>query len=206
MTDPNIHIVEVQVAYRGFFKLIRYRLQHRLYDGGWSAVLTRELLERGHAAAVLPYDPVRDEVVLVEQFRIGALRAPEGAWVLETIAGIVEPGEDPRDVARREAAEEAGCVVGELVPMYEFLVSPGGTSERIVLFCARVDASAVGGIHGLTEEGEDIRPRVWGWKEVARELEAGRISSATPIIALQWLALNRDRLRMQWGAASAAGR
>lgn len=204
MTDPNVRIVEAHVAYRGFFKLVCYRLQHRLYEGGWSPVLTRELLERGHAAAVLPYDPVRDEVVLIEQFRIGALCAPGGAWVLETIAGIVEPGEDPGDVARREALEEAGCVIGELVPMHEFLVSPGGTSERIALYCARVDASAIGGVHGLIDEGEDIRPRVWRWAEVAMNLQAGRIISATPIIALQWLALHRDKLRTDWGAASGA--
>jgi ADP-ribose pyrophosphatase len=194
----RIQLVESAVAYQGFFRLVRYRLRHELFRGGWSPVLTRELLDRGHAAAVLPYDPFRDEVVLVEQFRIGALGAPGGAWILETIAGIVEPNEAPAEVARREAVEEAGCVIRDLVPIYDYLVSPGGTSEWIALFCARIDASGVDGVHGLLEEGEDIRALVMPWAEALHALAEGRILSATPIIALQWLALNRDSLRARW--------
>ena len=177
----------------------RFRLRHTLFAGGWSPVVERELFERGHAAALLPYDPVRDEVVLIEQFRIGALEAPGGAWLLEIVAGIIELGETPEEVVRRETVEEAGIEVAEVEPIYDYLVSPGGTSERITLLCGRVDASRAQGIHGLPHEGEDIRVLAVPFTTAWRWLEEGRIDNATPIVALQWLALNRKRLRLKWG-------
>lgn len=196
--EPTIDIVEHHSAYQGFFRLETYRLRHRLYDGGMSRVMTRELFERGHAAAVLLYDPLRDAVVLLEQFRIGALAAPGGAWLLEIVAGIIEEGEAPAAVARREALEEAGCRVGALERICEYLVSPGGTSERIHLYCGRVDTTGVGGIHGLADENEDIRVEVVPFDQAWAWVGAGRINSASPIIALQWLAMHRPRLRREW--------
>ncbi|GIX48203.1 MAG: ADP-ribose pyrophosphatase [Candidatus Tectimicrobiota bacterium] len=201
MGDPRVEILEHTVCYQGFFRIERYRLRHRLFGGGWSRELVREVFERGHAAAVLPYDPHLDRVVLVEQFRIGALHAPGGPWVLEIVAGVIDPGETPEEVVRREAEEEAGCQVQELVPICEYLVSPGGTSERLTLFCGRVDASRAGGIHGRAEEGEDIRVVVMPAEEAFARLRAGEIRAAAPIIALQWLMLNREALRRQWGSA-----
>lgn len=194
----TVEVVEQQVCYQGFFRMEHYRLRHRLYDGGMSRLLSRELFERGHAAAVLPYDPVLDRVVLLEQFRIGALTMPGGPWLLEIVAGIIEADETPEDVVRREIQEESGCALLALEPICDYLVSPGGTSERISLFCGRVDASAAGGIHGLAEEGEDIRVGAVSFDEALALLHAGRINSASPIIALQWLQLNRERLRRQW--------
>jgi ADP-ribose pyrophosphatase len=160
--------------------------------------LTRELFERGHAAAVLPYDPVLDQVVLLEQFRIGALMAPGGPWLLEIVAGIIEPGETAAAVVQREMLEEAGCHLLALEPICDYLVSPGGTSERISLYCGRVDASGAGGIHGLAEEGEDIRVSAVSFAEAMALLASGRLNSASPIIALQWLQMNRGRLRQTW--------
>jgi ADP-ribose pyrophosphatase len=191
-------IIEHHVAYQGFFRLERYRLRHTLFRGGWSGVMTRELFERGHAAAVLPYDPRRDEVLLLEQFRIGALGARGGPWLVETVAGIIEPGEDAEQVVRREAVEESGCPVSDLVRICEYHVSPGGTSERITLYCGRVDAAGAGGVHGLDEEHEDIRVLAVPFGEAMTMVADGRIDSATPIIALQWLALNRGGLRRNW--------
>jgi ADP-ribose pyrophosphatase len=196
--QATVEVVEQQVCYQGFFRMEHYRLRHRLYDGGMSRLLSRELFERGHAAAVLPYDPVLDRIVLLEQFRIGALTMPGGPWLLEIVAGIIEEGESPEAVVRREIQEEAGCTLLALEPICDYLVSPGGTSERISLFCGRVDAAAAGGIHGLAEEGEDIRVGTVGFAEAMALLHAGRINSASPIIALQWLQLNRERLRQQW--------
>jgi ADP-ribose pyrophosphatase len=199
MNDSSVHqvdIVEQQVVYQGFFRMERMRLRHTLFAGGWSAVMVRELLQRGHAVAVLPYDPVRDQVVLVEQFRVGALET--GAWLLEIVAGMIEEGEDPQDVARREALEEAACILHDLIPLYEYYVSPGGTSERIMLFCARVDASQLGGVHGLAAENEDIRVHVMDFNAALALLDSGKIYSATPIIALQWLLRQRASLRHQW--------
>jgi ADP-ribose pyrophosphatase len=204
MTEPRVEVFEQAVCYQGFFRLERYRLRHRLFSGAWSREMVREVFERGHAAAVLPYDPGRDQVVLVEQFRIGALRAPEGPWLLEIVAGIIEPGETPEEVVRREAIEESGCVLQDVVPICDYHVSPGGTTERIALFCGKVDAAHIGGIHGLAEEAEDIRVLVVPADEAIALLHAGKILSAAPIIALQWLLLNREALRRRWGAVPEA--
>lgn len=196
--EPTVEIVEQRTCYQGFFRLEHYRLRHRRYDGGMSPVLSRELFERGHAAAVLPYDPVLDRIVLLEQFRIGALNAPGGPWLLEIVAGIIENGETAAQVVEREMVEEAGCTLLALEPICEYLVSPGGTSERISLYCGRVDAAGVGGIHGLVAEGEDIRVSTVTFDEAMALLASGRINSASPIIALQWLQLNRSRLQQLW--------
>lgn len=182
----------------------KYRLRHELFGGGWSAEITRECLERGHAVAVLPYDPVSDQVILLEQFRVGAMDFPGGPWLPEIVAGIIDHvGESAEEVAHREGAEEAGCEFLELLPICHYLVSPGGTSESITLFCGRVDASTVtSGIRGLAAEHEDIRVWVASRIEALDLLQTGRINSAAPIIALQWLALNHQQLRERWGSSS----
>jgi len=197
--QPAVEIVERRTCYQGFFRMEHFRLRHRLYNGEMSPVMSRELFERGHAAAVLPYDPALDRIVLLEQFRIGALEERGGPWLLEIVAGMIETGESAPEVIAREMQEEAGCSLLALEPICEYLVSPGGTSERISLYCGRVDASGVGGIHGLPEEGEDIRVSTVSYAEAMILLREGRINSASPIIALQWLELNRDRIRQKWG-------
>ena len=194
----KFRILEHDIACQGFFRIDRFRLQHELFAGGWSEPLTRELFERGHAAAILPYDPKRDAVVMIEQFRIGALEAPGGPWLMEIVAGIIEPGEQPEQVARRESVEEAGLEIGRCEAICDYLVSPGGTSEGIALFCGEVDASGAAGIHGLPEEGEDIRVTSVAYEDAVQMLADGRLNSASVIIAMQWLMLNRERLRAQW--------
>ena len=201
MIDKNIEIIYKTKCYQGFFRIDRYRLRHRLFNGEWGSAITRELFERGHAAAVLPYDPIRDEVILIEQFRIGALNAPGGPWLTEIIAGIIEENEAPEDVVKRESVEEANCIITDLVPLYDYLVSPGGMTERIALYCGRVDTTHAGGIHGAIDEGEDIKVHVVSRETALSYLQTGRINSASAIIALQWLALNREKLLRQWMAS-----
>ncbi len=198
MTRDDVQILEKTPAYEGYFRIDRYRLRHRLHKGGWSGEMTREVFERGHAAAMLPYDPVLDRVVLIEQFRIGAYAAGRDPWLVEIVAGIIEPGETAADVVRRESVEEAGRPVLDLIPICTFLVSPGGTSESISLFCGRMDSSGAGGIYGQAEEHEDIRVIVLPFAEAKARVEAGRIDNASALIALQWLMLNRDSLRQKW--------
>ncbi|WP_425320581.1 ADP-ribose diphosphatase [Nitrosomonas aestuarii] len=198
MTRKDVEILERTVCYKGFFGIDRYRLRHRLFKGGWSQPIIRELFERGHAAAVLPYDPLRDEVILIEQFRVGAMDTPNGPWLLEIVAGIIETDEKAEDVVKRESLEEADCEVTDLIPLYDYLVSPGGMTERIALFCGRVNTQFAGGIHGAKDEGEDIKVHVASLETALQFLEAGKINSASAIIALQWLILNRDRVRAQW--------
>jgi ADP-ribose pyrophosphatase len=194
----NIEILDKTLRYKGFFEIVSYRFRHRLFAGGWSGEIQREVFERGHAVGVLPYDPAADALVLIEQFRIGALVAGLEPWQTEIVAGIIEPGEAPEDVARREAMEEAGAAIGPLMPVCRYVVSPGGASESVQVFCGRVDSEGLGGIHGLPEENEDIRVEVHSFAAAMAALDAGKITNAVTIIALQWLALNRARLREIW--------
>ncbi|MBM3484397.1 MAG: NUDIX domain-containing protein [Alphaproteobacteria bacterium] len=200
MAENNIAIVEHAVVFQGHFRVERYGLRFRRFDGGMSRVISREVFERGHAAAVLPFDPVRDEVVLLEQFRVGALNAPGRPWCLEPVAGIIEEGERAEDVARRETQEEAGLELLALLPICEYLASPGGSSERIALFLGRIDATKAGGVHGLADEGEDIRSLVLPFDAAWREMMGRPVAVASLLIAMQWLALNRDAVRRQWQA------
>lgn len=200
-TGDGIDIVERATVFQGYFRIDRYTLRHKRFDGSWTPVFTREVFERGHAAAVLLYDPVADRVGLAEQFRIGAFAAGWHPWVVEIVAGIVDPGESPEATAVREAREEAGVEIGELVAVAEVIATPGGSSETIQIFCARVDAAQLGGIHGLAEESEDIRIFTLATDEALAWIADGRIKNATTLIALQWLALHRDELRRRWGVA-----
>jgi ADP-ribose pyrophosphatase len=196
--EYKFSIIHSEILTDGFLPVKRYRLRHSLFAGGESQELVRERVEGYRAASLLPYDPVRDEVVLVEQFRIGAMEDQTGAWILEIVGGIIEGEHSCEQVARKETMEEAGCQVGELISICEFMVSPGTSSERIHLFCGCVDSSKAEGIHGLDHEGEDIRVVVLPAEEAINGIASGRINSTSSIIALQWLALNRDDLRLRW--------
>lgn len=197
-TDPRIEVLERTPLYQGFYSVEKYRLRHHRFDGTWSEAMSREVFVRPAAAAVLPYDPARDAVVLIEQFRIGAYVAGVEPWLIEVVAGIIELGEAPDEVARREAVEEAGCRILALEPIGRILPSPGADSELMHLYCGRVDSMGIGGMHGLDHEHEDIRASVVPFADAfARVSEAG-VANATALITLQWLALNRDRLRQAW--------
>ena len=191
-------VIKKELRYKGFFKLTEIKLQHDLFAGGQSPALTRELINRGHAVVVLPYDPVRDEVILIEQFRIGAGEDETGPWLIEAIAGYKEPGESAEDVVHREAYEEAGCKLSDLELMHKCYSSPGGSNETLQIFFARTDSSNISGIHGLDDEGEDIKVHVISSQQAFDWLDSGHIDSAMPIIALQWFRINRERIREQW--------
>lgn len=178
-------------SYNGFFKIRSYALKHALFKGGQSQVISRELFERGEAVAVLLYDPIRQEVVLTEQFRIGALEDERSPWLLEPVAGMIEPGESVTSVAERETLEEAGCRYMKLLPICRYWVSPGGTNERIHLYCGLLDSRHVEGIHGLDHESEDIRLVKVPFDDAVALLNQGVINNGAAIIALQWLQLNQ---------------
>lgn len=183
----------MDALYRGFFALNRYRLRFERYDGSWSAEIDREIFERGHAVAVLPYDPVRGRVVLLEQFRPGALEATGGPWMTEIVAGMIETDELVEAVAHREMQEEAGLTTARLIPITRYWVSPGGTTESIYLFLALIDSGQAGGFHGLADEQEDIRVFTMPLAEALNRVDQGTICSAAPMIALQWLDRHKDR-------------
>ncbi|MEM7171794.1 MAG: NUDIX domain-containing protein [Pseudomonadota bacterium] len=204
--DPqeDVDIAEKDTPFSGYFRVDRYRLKHRRFNGGWTALLEREIFERGHAAAVLPYDPVADKVVLIEQFRLGARAAGQAPWLMEIVAGIIEEGESPEDLVRRESVEEAGVELHDVESIGHYLVSPGGSSEMLYLYCGRVDSRGLGGIHGLEAEGEDIRVEVLPFEQAVQlyspcETAGKGALNMTAAFAMQWLQINRARLRRQWG-------
>ena len=203
MTDHFIRITRRETLYQGHFRLLRFRFRHKLHGGGWSTLMSREVFDRGNAVALLLYDPRRDAVVLTEQFRIPAYLSGYPAVQIETVAGLLDKdGETEETVARREAEEEAGVTVpGELIPMQRLLLSPGGSTEGIALYCAEIDSRRAGGIHGLAEEGEDIKVVVKSYAEAIRMLRAGEITNATATVALYWLKDNRVRLKRRWAHA-----
>ncbi|MDY0971445.1 ADP-ribose diphosphatase [Siccibacter turicensis] len=197
-TKKDVEIIARETLWRGFFSLDVYRFRHRLFNGEMSGEIRREIFERGHAAVLLPFDPVRDEVVLIEQIRIAAFDTSETPWLLELVAGMIETGETPDDVARREAVEEAGLTVQRTKPVLSYLASPGGTSERLSILVGEVDATQAEGVHGLVEENEDIRVHVVSREQAYQWVEEGKIDNAASVIALQWLQLHHEALRKEW--------
>lgn len=197
-SQADVEVVEREECFRGFYKLDRLHLRHRLFAGSMGKLINRELFVRHDAVCVLPYDPRRDEVVLIEQFRVGALDKSANPWLLELVAGLIDKDEQPEEVARREAVEEAGLTLGALWPVCAYYPSPGGSDERVHLFVGRCDSVGAGGIHGLEEEGEDIRVHVLPFEDALARVRDGRIDNAASIMALQWLALNRDEVRGLW--------
>ena len=211
MDDPKFKKSDVDVRiketlYEGFFRMDRYFLRHEQFAGGRGPEINREMFERGHAVAVLPYDPVTDEVILIEQFRPGAYVAMNSPWfdddaspwMIEAIAGMIEPGEDPEDVAVREMREETGTETCDLIPMCHYLVSPGGCSESVFVFVGRADSNSVSGIHGVDHEGEDIRPFKVLLNDAYDGIADGKIINGMTIIALQWLMLNKAKVLDAW--------
>jgi ADP-ribose pyrophosphatase len=197
-TKKDVEILKRDVLHQGFFCTARYHLRFKLFDGSWSNVILREMMERKSAVGVLPYDPILDRVVLIEQFRPGALSHPVNAWLLEIIAGLFDPHENSESVVKREAQEEAGCNILDLHPICEFFVSPGGSNEYFKLFCGRVDASQAEGIFGLPEENENIRAFSLSREEAYKLIQAGKIQTSPAIIALQWLQIHHAWLRTLW--------
>jgi ADP-ribose pyrophosphatase len=147
---------------------------------------------------VLPYDPGRDEVVLIRQFRAGAYVAGHHPFIWEAVAGIIEDNETAEAMVRREAVEEANLTITDMLPIHTFMLTPGACSEACRLFVGRVDASKAGGVFGLASEHEDILVTAMPFAEAYSLLERDQIDNAVGVIALQWLALHRDELRRRW--------
>ncbi|EJM7149945.1 ADP-ribose diphosphatase [Vibrio parahaemolyticus] len=197
-TSQDVEIISKESVFEGFFKMVKYRFKHKLFAGGWSDVVEREMFERGHAAAMLPYDPKTDQVVIIEQIRIGALEH-EHPWQLEIVAGMIDRAESAEEVIRREAEEEAGITVGRVASVTSYYPSSGGCSEKLDVFVGEVDASKAHGIHGLDYEDEDIRVHVLSREQAYQWVKDGIFENGASIIALQWLQLNHQELRSQWG-------
>jgi ADP-ribose pyrophosphatase len=198
MAKETAELVRQEVAFQGYFQVVRYFFRHTLHNGGMSDVISREVFERGQAGAVLLYDPQRDEVVLIRQFRAGAYSAGHHPWTWEAVAGIIEKDETAESMIRREVVEEAGLTVGELLPIQSIMLTPGACSEACQIFLGRIDTTKAGGVFGLASEGEDILVKVMPFAEAYALLERNEVDNAVGVIALQWLALHRDEVRKRW--------
>ena len=200
-THPDVEIARAEIGFQGFLRLDVVRFRHRRFGGEWSAPRRYDLLRVGTAVAVILYDPDRDAVVLVEQLRLGALFAGASPWQIEVAAGLADAGEPPAAVAIREVREETGLLpAGALIPIQRYLPSPGVSDERVLLYCARVDSTAAGGLHGLPDEGEDIQVVVKPFAEIETLLDGGMIENGHSLIAFYWLLRHRERLRRLWSA------
>jgi ADP-ribose pyrophosphatase len=199
MTPPvfsqmDIEVLEKKSLYQGFFALEQFTFKHKLFAGGWSQPVIREVFERGHAVVVLPYDIKRDQIVLIEQVRFPALATSKSPWLMELVAGMIAPEESPLDVAHRELLEETGLVASNMHFINSYLASPGGSTERFYFYWAEVDSSNARGLHGLAEEHEDIRLHVLDREHAYNSVIAGEIDNASTVIGLQWLQLNYQQL------------
>jgi ADP-ribose pyrophosphatase len=187
----DVQVEKEDILHDGFLKLRKVHLRHKLFHGGWSGTIDRETSLRRDAVGVLLFDKALQKIALVEQFRIGAyMREGAQPWLLELVAGLIEAGESPEDVAIRESLEEAGCVVTELEPVHGYFSSPGGGNEYFHLFLGHCDLANAGGIFGLPEENEDIKVHVIDCADISELLKSGRINNAHTLIALQWLLIN----------------
>jgi ADP-ribose pyrophosphatase len=197
-TRADVKLKDRQCVYQGHFRLERLKVQYKLFAGGWSQPFIREVFERGEAVAILLFDPQRDALVLIEQFRVGIVNKTETPWIIEIVAGVIDTKESPEQVARRETQEETGLALQNLFFIGRHWVSPGGSTERISLFCGHVDASKAHGFHGLAKEGEDIRLHVLKTKVAYHLVNTGKFDNATTIIALLWLQQNEEIVRKAW--------
>lgn len=193
----DVEILREENLYQGHFQLKKIIFRHKLFNGGMSGEVVRELMIKGEAAAVIAYDPVRDNVVLVEQFRIGAYnpKTQNSPWLLELIAGMVEKGETAESVAVRESQEEAGLTVSNLTHALSVWDSPGGAYERLHIFLGLVDSQNIGGVHGLAEENEDILVHVVSREQAYQWVQTGKIDNVIAVLGLQWLQLNYPQYR-----------
>ncbi|NMP02908.1 NUDIX domain-containing protein [Pseudoalteromonas arctica] len=198
-THKDVNLKPIKNLYKGFFQVDLYQFEHALFAGGKSKVISREILERGDAIAVLPYDPISDTVLLIEQIRIGAIKSKHSPWLLECIAGMTDGSTDYESVVKKEAYEEAGLELTELEFMLSYLSSPGGTTERLHLYLARTDLSQVkSGVYGLETEGEDIKTHILSVDDALMCLNNGEMDNAATVICMQWLALNREKMASKW--------
>lgn len=194
-TQEDVEVLSKETVYKGFYQVDVYQLRHRLFKGGWSDILRREICDTGQVAGVLLYDPKLNQVVLIEQFRPSLLDDERGPWSIEIVAGLQEPDESKETLAIREAKEEANADILQLIPIGRYWESPGATSKQVSVYCGIVDASSLKGIHGKKTEHEDIRVHVIDAPKAFQMVNEGIINNGLAIIALQWLELNLNKTK-----------
>ncbi|MFC7734414.1 NUDIX domain-containing protein [Roseomonas sp. GCM10028921] len=188
-----------EVVWNGRYPVQRVRFRFRKRDGSLSGPLTWELLRRGQGTVILPWDPVTDRIALIEQFRLPALAAGEEPRVTELPAGLVDPGEDPRETARRELEEETGLLASRIEAIGTYMLAQGSCDERVHFHIARVSLEgARNRTGGLASEGEETIVRVVDAAEAFAMVAVNRIRNAPTALALLWFQVNHARLKKEW--------
>jgi ADP-ribose pyrophosphatase len=195
----DLDIIHQERILDSYLKVDRYNLRHSAHNGGWVGPMLREVVQRPNAVAVLPYDPVAEKILLIEQFRLPAHLAGMPGWQLELVAGLNDKNESPEEIARREAIEEANCELGQLKLACHYLLCPGMSTETLYSYVAKFDSTAWrGDIHGLAVEHEDIRASLHDVAKIPEILATGHTGNVILILALQWFLLNHAQLRAEW--------
>lgn len=190
----KIELLKQETVHAGFLPMSRLCLRFERYDGQMSEEIVRECYTPNHeAAGILLYDPAKQQVGLVEQFRTGAYIKGQDPWLIELVMGMIDKGdESAQAVAVREALEEAGATVTQVQPICQYFNSPGTSSEYVHLFCGLIDSDKLDDVHGVAEENEDIKVIKLSLRQAVDAVATGQINNAATIIALQWLQLNQD--------------
>ncbi len=186
----NFKIISNKNIYSGFFKMNEVSLKYKKYDGNWSNVIKRELFGGAQVSCVLPYDPIKNEIVLIQQFRPGTISYKQNNYLDEIVAGIIDEGEDPETAAKRECYEETGCEVKKLIPIQGYFPAPGSSQSFYHLFLAEIESFEGERIKGLKSENEDILVKSYNIKDVKKKLQNGSFLNGLSLIALQWFFLN----------------
>ncbi|TNE39902.1 MAG: NUDIX domain-containing protein [Alphaproteobacteria bacterium] len=194
----DINIKSDEVVYQGYASVHEVTFEHPTFAGTQKLEVTREIFVSGNAVVVIPFDPVLNEICLIEQIRMAPLMAGDHPWLIEAIAGRIDDGTDAEAIARKEAEEEAGCTLSDLINFGTYYQSPGIFAEEITYFIARADLSSIGGTHGLDSENEDIRALRLTLDEAFEALATGLIRNAPTAFALQYLQLHAREIRVMW--------
>ena len=192
--SSKFKILGKKIIHNGFFKMNEITLKYQKYDGKWSNEIKRELFGGAQVSAVLPYDPLKKEIILIQQFRPGTISKNFDNYLNEIVAGIIDPGEKPETTAKRECMEETGCKVKKLIPIQGYFPAPGSSESFYHLFLAEIETFVGQRILGLKTENEDILVKRYKISEIKKMLQNKQILNGLTLIALQWFFLNMSNI------------
>lgn len=187
--NPTYKIINKKKLYEGFFKLHEVNFTHKKHNGNWSSLVKREVFSGAHVATVIPYDPIKKQILLLKQIRAGVLQSEHDPMLLEIVAGIIDEGETPKEAAMRECFEETGCIVNNLINIHSYFPAPGSSESFYHLFLAEINAFEGEKIFGIDGENEDILVKSYNIDEIKNLLKGKKIINGVTLIALQWFFL-----------------
>ena len=182
-------IINKKNLYSGFFSLNKYEFTHKKHDGEWTSTVGREIFSGAHVSTLLPYDPIKKEIILIQQFRAGVLSRYDEDYLLEIVAGIIDEGENPEETAIRECFEETGCEVKKIHPIQSYFPAPGSSEEYYHIYLGEIQAFDGERIRGLEKENEDILVKCFKVEDVRQMLKEKKIINGLTLVALQWFFL-----------------